>query len=495
MSLVKPYINRISAFDANFGSKDNIVVSVLGGDRIKSITYTIYNNSTNIKVLSETVEVEDTQETDVRSFIIPNVVRLSNNFSYYITAYTSNDTETSPSSTNTIFQCYMQPTFSVTYKNTNLEVNEQNFASNVTLKSENCFLKLKFDARDMRSSAQLNYAKVIVYGVLNNKKEKVYESSNVYVEPYEFTVNRLFPTSSTNKRYDSYTFEFYGVTTEYMEFKKVIENVYCNYSVTSENAFFTLFNNSKKGYIEINVDISDLANETDISRIDIKRRLVTNEEYLYEEQYDWITLLSIYRDSDTNTENKFIVFDTFNANNVMYEYKISLYDTSGNENNPTVQKVLSYFNGNFICDYNEIFNITVEFEMNTVERIQKTAIYEPYGSKYPFVAYNADTDYHKAQVSTILLASNSQYIDRMAQVKLSRKFNDFLTNKKAKILKLYNGDIYVISVYDNIPNSYFKQLGNGICSTTFNFVEVGELTQNSMQKLGLLGNFELHIQE
>lgn len=506
MALIIPFINKINAFDATKGSKNSIFVNVLGGEKISKISYYVYKNNDDSLVFSYTINVNDRDTSDIRSFLLPSISSsngILNNYDYYINAKTINSkNEESHLSSNTYFECYKEPKFIVKYKNNNIEKDMKTLSDNTILKSENCYLFIDFDKNDIHSKASLNSLNLEIYGIskgLNNsnKEYKIYESNNIYVKTtgedyYEISINNLNKTSGSEKLYDNYKFIINGITTDFMEFKNIINNIKVEYENLDNLSYFELFNNEKKGYIEIEVNLEELFNNIEvetIARIDLKKRKVNINK-----NGDWITLQSIYS-YNNNNNNKFVIYDTYCSNNQLYDYKISIYDESGNESNPKIKQILSKFYGNYICDYNEIYDITLNFNVDSSKLIQKSAIYEPYGAIYPFVAYNANTKYNSAQITTILLAKNDSYIDKLGQIELKEKFNNFLSNKKAKILKDFNGNIMIISIVGDIEFGNYNELGNSICSTTFNYVEIGNFEEGIMNKLGLLGFFEMHFIE
>ena len=211
---------------------------------------------------------------------------------------------------------------------------------------------------------------------------------------------------------------------------------------------------------------------------------------------NWITLNKIYKDTTTQTfQSQFTMYDTYNQNGVQYVYQILPVDSRGNAGFALQSDIVSLFEGAYIADANNIFKITNEYEL-TKQTNQKSAIYEPLGSKYPFVTYNAETNYDSGSFTAVLLAPTSQnqsksYIDRMAQVKLEKQFNEWLTNGRPKVLKDFNGRLKIVTIVDAVQNQYYKELGNGICSTSCTFVEVGEMTEKYISKLNM-GNFPLY---
>lgn len=212
---------------------------------------------------------------------------------------------------------------------------------------------------------------------------------------------------------------------------------------------------------------------------------------------EWITLQTIYKNQQTGEINaSFTMNDTFAKNDTKYTYQVVPVDSLGNIGSALQQDVISKFNNAYIVDANNIYPLTNEYEISNAQTNQQSTIYTPYGSQYPFVAFNAQTKYDSGTITAVLLVPTSQnttnsFIDRKAQVKLIKQFNDWLTNGKAKIWKDFNGNLKVISVTDAVTNDYYKELGNGIASTTFNYVEVGDFSQQYLDQLGLTNNFTL----
>ena len=226
-----------------------------------------------------------------------------------------------------------------------------------------------------------------------------------------------------------------------------------------------------------------------VDRLEIQRQEEGSNE--------WITLQTIYKNQQTGEINAtFRMEDNYGKYATKYLYQIVPVDSQGNVGTALQQDVLSIFNNAYIVDATHIYPLTNEYEIGSPQTNQQSAVYMPYGSKYPFVAFNAETKYDSGSITAVLLAptsnsASSSSIDRPAQVKLVKEFNDWLTNGRAKIWKDFNGNFKVITVTDAVTNGYYKELGNGIASTTFNYTEVGDFTQEYLDRLGLTNRFTL----
>ena len=231
-------------------------------------------------------------------------------------------------------------------------------------------------------------------------------------------------------------------------------------------------------------NVAELIGE--VSRLDVQRAEQGSD--------DWITIQSIQKDSAGKLETNFTINDPYEMNGVIYSYRIMPIDSQGNQGTAIQKDVLSLFNDAYIADANHIYKITYEYAIGSSAQNQASAVYTPFGRKYPIVAYNAETNYESAGITAILIAptsesSASSFIDRGAQEKLVREFNAWLTNGKAKILKDFNGKRKIITVVGSVSNNYYKELGNGLASTSFTYNEVGDFTQGYLDSLSLTNNF------
>lgn len=250
---------------------------------------------------------------------------------------------------------------------------------------------------------------------------------------------------------------------------------------TEQTLLNVTFNNTINGG-----QISDFIGN--ISRLDIQRKEINSNE--------WITIQSLYKDNNGHINTEFTLYDTYEKNNTIYTYQIVPIDSQGNQGTALQRDVLSIFNDAYIADANNIYKITYEYSLGSMQKNQNNAVYTPYGAQYPTVVYNSVNRYDSGSITAVLLAPTSQnqinsYLDRSEQVKLVNEFNLWLTNGKAKILKDFNGNLKVITVINPVSNSYYKELGNGLASTSFNFVEVGDFSQKYLDKLGMTNKFNI----
>ena len=209
-----------------------------------------------------------------------------------------------------------------------------------------------------------------------------------------------------------------------------------------------------------------------IDGIKIKRRKVN--------EYDWITLDYVSAE-ELGTTLSFTLNDNLNQNDVEYEYAF-VPVSQGIEGNYITNTIKSKFNGVFICDAESIYKFYTNVSYGTNERVQQIGVFEPFGRKYPVVVSNSLLNYETGSFKGDIL--NNDFLDTRRidakEIREKRKqIVDFLTNKKAKILKDWNGNFWLIFITDNIQTDYANNSSMSIVNVESRWTEVGDANSGS----------------
>lgn len=216
-----------------------------------------------------------------------------------------------------------------------------------------------------------------------------------------------------------------------------------------------------------------------ITSIKIKRRVKGT--------FDWIVLTQIPINSIEDLA--FAFTDRLNANETEYEYAFvpMLNDIEGNY---ITNSILSKFNGVFIGDSDSIYKLYYDVSYDTNKRNQSIGTFEPLGQQFPVIVANGLLSYESGTVSATVL--NESYdkdgvLDRKATVQAKDVLKDFLTNRKAKILKDWNGNIWLCIVTGSPQVTYKSGSGMGIPQVTFDWTEIGKFdSQEDLYANGLV---------
>lgn len=241
--------------------------------------------------------------------------------------------------------------------------------------------------------------------------------------------------------------------------------------------YLTIMNANLNGNLQAG-NISLLGD--DIEGIKIKRRKINS--------YDWITLKYIPVD-ELFESTTFSFNDYLNQNDTTYEYAF-VPIINGIEENYITNTIASKFEGVFICDSETIYKFYNGVQYGNLERVQKIGVLEPFGSKYPVVVSNGMINYSKASLKGTILNNdfeNSHIIRRKEIVEKRETLLNFFTNKKAKILKDWNGNFWLMIIVDSPSVEFVNNYGMGIADISANWVEIGDpYNQQDLYNTGLL---------
>ena len=216
-----------------------------------------------------------------------------------------------------------------------------------------------------------------------------------------------------------------------------------------------------------------------ISSIKIKRRK--------QGDFDWLTLATI---PINKVEDLYFIFnDLLNQDNVTYEY--ALVPIIGEiEGQYLINSIMSQFNGVFIGNAETIYKFLYEVKYSSNQRNQQVGVFQVLGQQYPIVVANGALSYESGNVTATILNDDFEktgIIDRAEIVKQKDALKNFLTDKKPKILKDWNGNIWLCIVNSNIDVSYKEGTGMGIPVISFDWTEIGESNnQQSLYNNGIL---------
>lgn len=214
-----------------------------------------------------------------------------------------------------------------------------------------------------------------------------------------------------------------------------------------------------------------------ISSILIKRRASG--------ETSWLTILNkvVGGLEDININ----VYDYFCPNHTTMEYAI-VPIVDGAESSYIISSIYSCFNGLYVTDGNETYKLYEGVIYSGNKQSLRSGVHEPLNGKYPIIAYNSKLDYKSFSVEGLLLGyefDTTRKISRKSVIKEEEDMSKFLKNKKMKILKDWNGNIYLASVVDDITPTI--DLVNGYEKISFNMVEQGKYNdQNDYNKSGLV---------
>lgn len=222
--------------------------------------------------------------------------------------------------------------------------------------------------------------------------------------------------------------------------------------------------------------------------IDIMLQAITSVRIKKRKQssFEWITIKEI--PINTMQDLNFVFEDYFSANNEEYEYAwVPVLNNV--EGNFISQKIFSQFNGVFIADADTIYKFYAGVSYGVSEQVQKIGTFEPFGKQYPVYVSNSLINYQTGSLSGKIIGQyeKTYEFDRKEMVEEKNQLLKFLTNKKAKLIKDWNGNEFLCVIVGNPNVAYDSNWGMGMMTVSASYSECGQHDNaNDMQKAGLI---------
>ena len=256
-----------------------------------------------------------------------------------------------------------------------------------------------------------------------------------------------------------------------------------------------------KADLAVNVQAGNLsAIATEINSLLIKRAELDADNHRITE---WINIFNIpivgTAEEKADLLADIFIKDYFARNNTNYAYSIVPLLVEGDiirEGTPnegeTMLTVMSQFNGVFICSRDNFQKLYTNVAYDDLSTVQLTGVHETLGSTFPIVVANAQVHYHKSGVSGLILnkefSDTDDTLDRTKLVKAREEFLEFITDKKPKVIKDWNSNIWLVMITDDVSYSFDSNWGMGLGSAHFNWTELGIAdNEDDLDAAGLIG--------
>lgn len=198
-----------------------------------------------------------------------------------------------------------------------------------------------------------------------------------------------------------------------------------------------------------------------VQKIKIKKR--------YKGEFNWKTIYEqdIHTAEDFNIE----LYDYFEPSNREIEYSYVAV-VSNVDMNATSAGVHSEFECYFICDHDVSYPILFDANHSVTYNRNSQIIVSP-GRKYPYVNHNGIAKYYSGTMNaTFFLTDEHCGLDTKNSDAYRKQIDEFLTNGKAKILKSFSGDMWMIQTSGSISRSVNSDYR--IVSQQFDWTECGD---------------------
>lgn len=181
----------------------------------------------------------------------------------------------------------------------------------------------------------------------------------------------------------------------------------------------------------------------------------------------------IYRPVSTAADCVFTELDKYVRSGVEYEYAL-VTTRNGKEGYMYPISITPEFEGIFIIEKDIMYHTVANVQM-AVNKNRPNATINTIDNLYPYVVTNGQNNYHSGSTSAMFVRTynncdyNWSFYDSW---KYREDLMEFLCNGKPKVLKHFDGRMYLIGVVDTPSQN--ESVSNYYPTTTFSWVEIGD---------------------
>lgn len=191
--------------------------------------------------------------------------------------------------------------------------------------------------------------------------------------------------------------------------------------------------------------------------------------------FNWITLKE-YKISEV--ADLIISLDDYYIPSYYYvDYALVPLLEGNIEGDYIINSITTKFNCVTIADQDKVFSLKAQISYGGDTANSPIGTYSPLNGLYPILQKNSELEYMSGSITALVTGynfENTHKIDRLDVVQQTEDLYKFFNNMTAKILKDWNGKIYLVRFTGSPTVSYNSSYGNGVVTITANWVEQGQ---------------------
>lgn len=232
-----------------------------------------------------------------------------------------------------------------------------------------------------------------------------------------------------------------------------------NWTIPDDWDFQTLLHGTYQG----NTNAGNVSyTEEIVSKVKIKKRFAGD--------FVWKTIYE--KNINVNQDFNFEFYDYYEPSNRDIEYAYVAV-IAGTDSDTFSNTVRSAFHSYFLCGKDISYPMILDTSNDVTYNRESSTIVSP-GRKYPYVVCNGSARYYSGTITATFIEPKNCGFDKANGWKYRNQLDRFLTDGNAKILKSFEGDMWMVNISGSLPrtqNGHFQNISHQI-----EWVECGDPT-------------------
>lgn len=193
--------------------------------------------------------------------------------------------------------------------------------------------------------------------------------------------------------------------------------------------------------------------ESIVQKIKIKKR--------YKGDFAWKTIYEKEIHSNEDFAIEFYDYYSPSGKEIEYAYVAVI---SGADTDTISTSVYSEFECYFICDRNASYPMILDTSNTVTYNKESQTIISP-GCRYPYVVNNGIARYYSGTLTATFIELGQDGYDVENGWSYRNQIDQFLSDGKPKILKSFEGDMYMVNVVGSLPraeNGHYQNISHSI---------------------------------
>jgi hypothetical protein len=156
------------------------------------------------------------------------------------------------------------------------------------------------------------------------------------------------------------------------------------------------------------------------------------------------------------------------------------------------EAIFAQYKGIYLTDKTQNKKLEYDIDLGDITHNDDSATIQPLNGRFPITVFG-DANYRSGHLSVLPLSKSTQNmygsgVDKAAEQAERQSWIDFLTNHKAKVLRMDNGVLMLVTTKGLIESHKQQDMLRDLASLGFDYTEIGNVDFDNLSTNGLISD-------